>query len=89
MLHSFPSYSRRAGVFSLGWVMTKGSYNSGQHYRNCYPGPGNVQLSVETGLGQGRSALQGVARSSLYYRPREASGENLAVRRGLRHRSGG
>ena len=67
--------------------MTNSSYNG--HYRNCCHGPDNGRMSVKTGLGQGLSPLQGVARSSLYYQPREASGENLAVWRGLRHRSGG
>ena len=69
------------------WGYLNTSYNG--HYRKCCPGPDNGQMSVKTSLGQGRFALQGAARSSLYYRPREASGENLAVRRGLRHRSGG
>ena len=34
---------------------------------------------MKTGLGQGRFALQEAPRSSLYYRPREASGENLVL----------
>ena len=59
------------------WGYLNSSYNG--HYRNCCPGPGKRRLSVVTGLGQGRFALQGVACSSPYYRPREASGENLAL----------
>ena len=51
LLHSSPSYSRRAGVLALGWVMTKVSYNS--HYRNCCPGPGNGRLSVKPRPGSG------------------------------------
>ena len=54
--------SWRAGTIGCGpfWGYLNISYTA--HYRNCCPGPGKRRMSVETGLGQGRFALQGTER---------------------------
>ena len=63
------------------WGCLNSSYND--HCRNGCPGPGNGQMSVKTVLSHGRFALQGLARSSRYYQPREVPGGNLALMEGM------